>query len=60
MKPDNQVVEIITPRGKNIGENIKNDLVTQGIWKHITIDNVITVRNAVERCCVSTVAYSFK
>ena len=59
-RPKPNTAEIVTPRGTNIGNNIKNDLINQGIWSAINIDRVITVRDAVASQFVSTVNYSFK
>jgi len=60
MKPQATTVTIATPRGVNIGNNIKNDLVNQGIFNHINLNEIITVRNTKLRCAITTVKYSFK
>lgn len=59
-RPTPNTTKIVTPRGTNIGVNIKNSLINQGIWNGIDIDRVVTVRDAVARQFVSTVNYSFK
>lgn len=60
MRPKPNTTTIVTPRGMNVGDNIKNDLMTKGIWSLINVDTINTVRDAVNRQLVTTVSYSFK
>lgn len=58
-KPINNTTVIVTPRGKNVGANIKNDLINKGIWSIVNLDNINTVRDTANKQLVTTVKYSF-
>lgn len=58
-KPADNTAVIVTPRGKNVGANIKNELVNKGIWSFVNLDTINTVRDAANKQLVTTIQYSY-
>jgi len=59
MKPEDNTAIIVTPRGKNVGDNIKNDLINKGIWTGVNLNFINTVRDTANKQLITTVKYSF-
>ena len=50
---------ITTPRGVNLGENIKNDLIKAGLYNIIDIKTINTAFDRITKDKVTTVEYTF-
>ena len=52
-------LEVVTPRGNNIGTNIINHLTNIGLYKNVDIESIVTRRNIKNRTNVTTLSYTF-